>query len=614
MDILKAHDIIKKNVTTISYHPDYKRVCKLADLYKILITGENIDILLKRFASREDEAQFKQRCSFTQSITPSVSASIKQPFYKVGRVNNINIKYNFTTTDKDLERETKLKEAIDNYYGNTSLDAMMRTRFVDLTFTDPNAFIVTEFDEPERGAQGELLAPVRPRPFEVSCYQAINFKYENNILEWLLIEMPSKYGNDYTIYIKDFAVKYTQIEFKESLKDIQIGELTNFSANGLEFTLIRVDEKRVFVVEQFEHKSKVIPAVRIGYKQDLVTDGRTCVSPLHDAIPYFMKSIKTVSEFDLTMNLHAFPQKFQYVARCESEGCSGGKTTEGTTCGACQGKGYTIHASAQDAVILRLPEHKEDILNLEQLVHYEHPPIDLLKFQNDYITQVTLECYKAVYNSENVTQIVHTATAENIKLDSVYDTLFPYSEKYSEVFKHIALVSAYFIDIPDAVIIHKFPKDFKFKTITELMAELKLANESGAPGYVRRELSADIAEAQFIDKPEELKKIRVKEKFFPFPDKTSTEIVYILSNDLTNEYNKILYSNFDNIFNSLEEDAEGANQYFYDYDYKKQRELIKAKVNEMIASMATGSQPNGFNVDLPRYEAGNGGFVGDNVA
>jgi hypothetical protein len=307
---------------------------------------------------------------------------------------------------------------------------------------------------------------------------------------------------------------------------------------------------------------------------------------------YFMKSIKTVSEFDLTMALHAFPQKFQYAPKCsglKDNNCDAGMTPDGTVCSVCKGSGYALHTSAQDAVMMRMPKKGDEIIDLQQLVHYEYPAIEILEFQNKFIFQLKNEARQAVFNSEifDQAEVTKTATELRISLESVYDTLFPFAEAYSDMYKFIVTVVASFRDIEGIIVQHKFPKDFKFKTLTDLLGELKAANDSFAPGYIRQELSLDIAEQQFIDKPEELKRIRIKQGLFPFPDKTPTEIIYIISNDLTTDYNKILWANFDNIFSAMEKDAEKEGKYFYDFT----TELIKQKLQLKIDEYKT-SQPS----------------------
>lgn len=599
----EAYAIIEKNIVGNLTHPHYKRVIELAKLYKQLITGKDIDDLLQRFAKREDEDLFAQRKLLTQLITPSVAASVRAPFYKVGRINNITKKIQFEKTENDTDRKTKLEKALLKYYGEKSLESYLQTRFVDLSFTDPNAFIVTEFDPVELGPNDEMTAVPQPRPFEVSSTQAVNFRYENNLLQWLLVQLPITYeagkdikpGFSYTLYFPTNSIRYTQVDIKK-VEHVQEGGIALFvNSKNEQVEVWRADKDRAFIIEEFTHNSQIIPAIRVGYKTDLYTSGATCVNPFHDALPYFMKSIKTVSEFDLTMALHAFPQKFQYVNKCTGlnpeVGCNNGQTVEGSTCKKCSGTGVAIHTSAQDAVVMRMPNDVADMKPLDQMVHYEHPPIELLKFQNEYIDSLEVKCHKAVFNSQIFAQaqIANTATAEVIKLDSVNDVLAPFAEKYSDVYVQAATISAYYVDITDAVIIHQFPKDFKFKDATTLLGELKLATESGAPGYVRRELSNDLAEQQFIDKPDELKRIRIKEKFFPFPDKSSTEILFIISNDKTSEFNEVLWANFDNIFAELESKEEDNGKYLYDYPIKAIREKLKTKVDALIISMKSSA-------------------------
>lgn len=585
-----AFEILSETVSKNLRHKYYKHVVEYAETQKILITGVNVAKLLRKFSRREDDTQFNQRVELTCAITPAVASSLMTPFYKVGRANNIINKIDFESTENFDTKIEDIDEARLYYAGDKSLSRYLETRLVELNFSDPNSFIVTEFDMPEIGAQGELLSKVQPRPFEVSSEMAINYLYKNNILQWLIVKddctykddkLQNKKGETYTIYFPDIAIKFTQIELTSTL--IGVGKLITIDTEGGQVQYYRADKERFFEVENFEYNAGYVPATIVGYKHDLATDGNTKVSPMHDALCYFMKSIKTVSEFDLTMALHAFPQKFQYVNRCMGEnnmGCNNGLTNAGVSCHKCGGSGFAIHKSAADSVVMRMPKDKDELINLEQLVHYESPPIDLLKFQDEYIFQLKNEARQAVFNSEIFTKsdIEKTATELTLSMEAVYDTLFPFAENFSKVYKDILYIIAKFRDISDIIIEHRFPKDFKFKTSVELLNELAIANASGAAGYIRTELSLDIAAAQYIDKPEELRRIEVKQKYYPFPDKTSNEIAFIITSDLTTMYNKVLYANFDNIFLKLEQDAENAGVYFYDYT----PEIQKAKLDEYV--------------------------------
>lgn len=596
---------IEDTVVNKRKHKHYDRVTKLATKYKQLITGEDIDSLLHQFVRREDDALFQQRKRLTQQITPAVIAALMNPFYKVGRTNNITKKISLKKSDNSIKDTDKITDAINTFWGKRPLDDYLETRFTELSFSDPNAFIITEFDQaPVNGVMEEIP---KPRAFEVPSANAINYEIDNNILEWLIIELPNEYtegeksfpGKAYTIYGPEYAIKFEQIGAND-YGNIKVGTYLDIKVtDGISIKNVKVfraTEKEFYLVTEYNHKAKEVPAIIVGYKSDLQTEGQTYVSPFHDAMPYLMKSIKTVSEYDLTMSLHAFPQKFGYAPRCSGEsatiGCDAGKNPEGNNCTKCKGTGLAIHTSAQDAIILRMPPKGEEMTDLSKLVYYAAPSIDIVKFQNEYIQQLKDETRQAVFNSEIFSQneVAATATEKKISLESVYDTLFPYSKKFSEVYVHEVRISAYYLDIVDLIIIHQFPKDFKFKTVTDLLGELKLANDSNAPGYVRKELSNDIASAQFIDKPEELKKIRIKEKHYPFSDKTDTEIIYIISNAKTTNFNAVLWANFDSIFQEIEED-ENLAESFYLMPYAKRKEIILAKVKEILTEIEKDTPP-----------------------
>lgn len=615
--------IIINTVRNGVVHRDYDRVCKLAKKYYQLITGEDMDELMRQFSRREDTTLFEQRKSITQHITPSVSSAIMSPFYKVGRVNVIK---RDVTMDK-IEDFDKVKEvvmtAIDNYYGGKSLDKYLETRFVELSFSDPNSWIITEFDEPSRDEQGNPTEKVKPYPWEVSSTDAINFKFKNNELLWLIVKrevcIKQKYekkekdkvvgidtvdeiGTTYTIYLDKEAIKFTQIPFDGVTipEDGLIHEVAVMMEGGGFETVqyIRFDQKRIYKVETSLHNAGRVPACRVGYKADITTDARTCVSPMEPGIPYFMKMIKTVSEFDLTMCLHVFPQKIQYVPKCIGEskeiGCDAGRTPAGDSCKVCNGSGQMpTHTSAQDALFLRMPKNPDDMIDLEKLMIYKSPSIELVKFQRDYITELSQAAQKAVFNSDvfSRAEIATTGMEKYIEMDNIYDTLFPFGERFADIWKYKAKVIGALVDAFNLITDYRFPKDFKFKSVDDLLSELKLANDSAAPAYIRQEISRDIAAQQFQDKPEELKRIYVKEKFFPFAGKSSQEIIYIISNNKTTQYNEILWSNFEQIFLELEMEAESIQKYFYDYDFMLQKEKLDAKVNLLITAINSAAPP-----------------------
>ncbi len=189
MDSTQAIAIIEKNIKENLRHADYLRTVALAEKYFKLITGQGIDTLLQRFNPRESKELFEQRVRLTIAITPEIIGSVMKPFRKVARTTPLVQRFEPV---KDLAEETAgqmsdvIKDRVKNFYGadagQDGLDYYLETRFTDLSFTDPNAWIVIESDAFDSNKE-----KAKPRPFEVASHEAYNFSIRNNMVEWLLV-------------------------------------------------------------------------------------------------------------------------------------------------------------------------------------------------------------------------------------------------------------------------------------------------------------------------------------------------------------------------------------------------------------------------------------------
>jgi hypothetical protein len=609
MELELALALIESNISRKLRHQDYDRVKKLAATYKRLITGEESDKLLIQFIQRESQEMFEQRVRLTQLITPSLCSGVQNAFYKVSR----NTKVAKRIDIKDEEKKSVVEKMIDEFYGNSpdqnGLDYFLQSRFVELSFCDPNSWIVIEFDNFDNTRDF-----AKPRPFEVSAENAVNFSIHNEVLNWLLVRLPiqvtkvkpgvsdvamraaieardeDKYvqrrdGEKYTLYTDDIAVVYTEVD-RRYMEIVGIPE-------GMELIELQGIEggsraKTTYLREVFDPKMNGVPAMRIGYKRDLYTDGRTYVAPFHPAMPYLMKSVKNVSEHDLTMTLHTFPQKLQYVQRCKGDKehpCNDGRRMDESECKYCKGKGYIIHTSAQDAIILPMPDNAEDMLDLSRVVQYVTPPADLIKLQGEYVDSFEDKVHKAVFNSTVFVRdsVAKTATEKDMEMESVYDTLSPFASNVSLFYKFVVRQAMALADVTEegASVTHAFPKDFKLKTLSTLIAQLKEMNDSGAPSFTKDHISDDIAELLYAEDIIGLRRYESKSFFFPFNGKTPDEIALLLAENFTPRYSKVLYANFEAIYAELERE----NKSFFLLDLPAQGVKIKAKVDAIIASL-----------------------------
>jgi hypothetical protein len=616
MLLADALELVKRLITTGEKHKDYEHVVDLANTYRIFITGKGIDKKLIRYVRREDKALFEQRVQLTQTTTPAVSSSIRQPFNKVTRNDRIRKTINLKTA----ARKPVVEKMAAAFYGasrrkNKGLEYWLKTRFTEMVFIDPNSWTVVEWDTPESKSQ-----VISPRPFEVSAEMAHNFFISNDEVKWLFVCQGIKYmstkgtatagtgttnngvitgpqvgnyfkleGQRWTLYDTDNTIVFEQVD-PEYLK------ITGYQLQPGE-ALTQLKET-FYLVRTFEPKVGYVPAFRNGYKRDEETDGRTFVNPWHDALCYFNKSLKTVSELDLTFTLHAFPQKLQYVQKCTGsrtsegirKGCAEGMVqgTANQVCPTCNGNGWKMHTTAQDAILLPMPDSAQDMINLDQVLVYKAPPVELIKLQNDYTLQLERQAHQAVFNSQvfvkkaggGITQQT-TATEADFNMQSVYDALEPFTEKYSEMWREFITIFAVIAGEPvEAVdVSHEFPADYKLKTGDILLGERKTAKESGAPAFLIETIDDDLATIIYAGDALGLQKYRVKRRFTPFTGKTEDEVALLLASEYVPREFKILYSNFELIFRELEQE----NPNFWTMtDLKKQRDLVAAKVVQWI--------------------------------
>ncbi|GEM67569.1 hypothetical protein SMI01S_11750 [Sphingobacterium mizutaii NBRC 14946 = DSM 11724] len=574
LSIDQAKEIIIDAIEKKTTHTNYLRVCNLAKLYAQLITGESITDLLNRYERREDKEAFKQRVELTITTVEALSKSVINPFEKVLRTDPL-VKRIESKDERNIDiLSDKLMIFYSSENQNSGLDYWLQTRFKSLSFLDPNAFVVLEWDSFDNNYER-----ASPYPYEIPASQAINFEYKNNSLQWILDKKPIKYideekkkkdGFKFTFYGIGFVIAYERVNNKYTP---QSNEVIWESQSGDKYA-----------VREHNTLLDVVPVFSIGYLGDERTKEVTYVNPFHSAVPYFKKSINLDSEADLSKTLHAFPQKFQYVQACPGTAaspCRDGMDTDGQACPSCKGSGIAVHTSAQDAVYMPIPKRSDDMVDLDKLMVYKAPPIDLLKFQEEILDKYEQKIHATVFNTLSLIKktTVATATERDQDMDNVYDTLHPFSEKitaiWSSIVQMIAKITETYTD--DLVIDMRYPNDFKLKTTSQLIANLKEANDSGAPSFVRAKINDDIAEQTFVDQPEEFAKYQVKQLFYPFPGKTEGEVDSLLSLNLVPFRDKLLFANFERLFRRAEKENMG----FWQLKFEKQEAIIEKFIDEL---------------------------------
>lgn len=625
-------------------HRYWKDTKEYAEKMTKLISGKDIKSLRKQFMPRETIELFNQRDAITQDIVKPMAAKVMNPVKKISRTNPIVNEVTYTGTDAEANAK-ELKLLIDNFYGDKSLDDYLGDRFLDYQGMDPNAWMIILFNEFDYRWE-------KPKPYGVvvSAEQAIDWRYVNNELDYLLLRTDINYrvkdqstgnngkqtysykpGYEFQLYLPLQTIMMIQVDpnaYPGLVKGVMttlpvVDPQPNEPANA---DFYRFDDERVFKKVVYEHKCTIVPAFRIGALNDPSTKYETCVSILDKAEPYFMKAIALVSEFDLGMRLHAFPQKIVYVPECPGApglACIGGNDTTGKRCEVCKGTGKTqTHTTTQDVIELKLPDVRniDKAFDLAKLVHYVTVPVDVVKFQKDVIDELLPNALSATYNTDVFTksQVQQTGIEKRIDLDNVYDTLTPIATHYSFARTRIILIMADYIGkLQNLVVNHRFSKDFKYQSLLDLLDNMKSAKDSDAPSFVKQDISRDIALITYADRPDELKRFMGRQRFDPF-EGLSESIITALLGDLTSitRYSKTLFAESKRIYLELEmeasqkKDNQGKPILFWDLEPIKQYELLKAKVEEIIVEIDEDNKPVTaipFDPHAPAPQPGPGG-------
>ncbi|HZK60922.1 MAG TPA: hypothetical protein VFC41_02520, partial [Anaerovoracaceae bacterium] len=244
-------DVIKDN----KRHQDYEHITELADKYYKMKTGDDITDLLEKIVTRETKEEFEQREDISKSVVPSILNSTQLPFQKAIRKQPLLREILYKGQDKTDDLEQK----INTFWGQKSLEEYLEYALVDYNYIDPNAFLITEFDQFDSNTE-----KASPYPFVATSYEAIMYEYKNEDLQYLIVQLPIKFmeneaeqdGFKYTMYLGEFTLQMVQVgaDFVSDLDKIQIGE-------------------KYFTYEEFNPKANKVPAARFGYLRDAETKG-----------------------------------------------------------------------------------------------------------------------------------------------------------------------------------------------------------------------------------------------------------------------------------------------------------------------------------------------------
>jgi hypothetical protein len=177
-----------------------------------------------------------------------------------------------------------------------------------------------------------------------------------------------------------------------------------------------------------------------------------------------------------------------------------------------------------------------------------------------------------IYSKQEISE---TATAKNISLQNVYDSLYPFALHYSMYWEFGIKLISEITQIPVNCSM-KFGKDFHFDTDTDMITQLKMLKDAGASTELIKLQEYKLIKSRLEDNVEELKRYHIKDYFTPWTSKSEAMIISIKTTLPPDNYFKVLFNNFDEIFNAIELKYPT----FYDMERDKQQKIVDEMVIE----------------------------------
>ena len=603
----KLQSILTENIRFDLRHKHYERTKKLAKFYKAIVTGEGQDELVYCYKERETEEQKKGRVKITRTLTKYVSQQIIKYFKKLRRVDNVRFDLGISSKERPTDHE-ELNNIITNWKDENDLVSTVFDSVEYWAIIDPNAIIVTDA-KIKKGIN--TIESVQPYSVVFGSDCVYNYSKENGSLEWVVIcqqeeevaivkdSIVREKVSHYYIFSQGYTVEMIEYKNKRPERDGVEQTIDRNSSDPLQF---HNNGSKKFLLVTNKTGSKEFPGDFIGAYQDYSTQKELFVSPLEDAREIFLDLINAKSEFDLTKYLHTFLQKYAVAPPCgyvdpdTNSKCDNGliDCQEGeSTCPSCKGEGIDVHYSSSDIILFKMPE-KDNYIPFGDLMGYVDLPDWLPKWQDEHIDKLLKRVSIAIFNTEVFTMpsFEKTATASRIELNKTYDTLHPYSNLISRIVKRTIRLSSDYLSFSNrANPIHSFPQDYKFNTLSELLAMYEQAKNAGVSHTITWAIQCDILNKLYANDTTQVEKVKAEQSFKPFTDKSAEETVFIISGLDKTDPNRILWQYFDNIFKDIHNDvAQTEAKYFHLLPIEKQQALINEKV-EAIRVEITPVEP-----------------------
>lgn len=589
--------LIRMLVARNEPHRNYQRNTERAKFWHSIWSGLDQMEIVVSYKPRESDEQKKQRFRLFNSPTPEAAARAMGNYSRLESSDEPirTIKYEGVNNDN----EAVLKSLISRFNGDRDLPRFLLDTEKKYLQIDPNAFLVILFDG-ERDATGAFKAKPVPRPEIVESDQVYDFLLDNGSYHWLCrrqyidgkaSDNRSGKWQRFVLYTADYVFEAIEVNEFNDIAKIQerIGsrEYDTFQVKqgnkDVQFALVTypISSKEQLLSADYE-----MPFAPLGYEDG--PDTGIYDSILAPAESRFRDLINRTSEYALTIALHTFLQKYQYIQKCDyvskAGRCSDGKIDpSGTSCPQCKGTGHKIIATVQDTVTITLPETRDEFFPISEMVQYIELPFQIVEHLKAEIESLESKIEAAIWGIDlrKSPDGKMTATEVISRYDTVYVRLSRIEKHIAGLWEKCVRLTAKYAEIDNGLQVSYSPrKNYQMETLGELMAAFTEAKTGGAPYQVIRTLELSIIKKQGKASDVDLMWNDAMERFRPFKTKTESQIALILSGVPEDDYYRVLWAYFDEIFEQIKNEIPDFYILPYSGSEKSQVNTLSAYVNK----------------------------------
>lgn len=621
------------------YHPHYKKTCEVAKYWRSIVCGENQESIILKKRENDTRTQKEQTVRLFNTHTPYLTNRLKSVFKKVDKTKRVNQVIELDKRqDSKSEAFSAFQEQVTDFYKDESLDEYLNTRLIDYASTDPNSYLLIDFfpfdNEREYPTIYPMVFPAEDVVLKYEDHEGLAYVgFRKSVLDKKPDESGTKVKNPMILKPDDFNFQkeyykyfiYTR-EYSYEIISKDIADEIGYNVEGAElFTRTFSDNGKTkaisFYIKTGQHFSGNVPAICLGYVQDLKTAYETKESIYRPAMEIFNEHCEKKSKLDNQMALFGFIRAYAYAQRCNFQDDQGNYCVDGRVgdhiCGKCHGSGVrekTSRVSRNEFEIteieLPLPVSGDvgDIIDLTKLFHMVEVPEQVFKLYQEQVDHLSKLTSLALFNTNifdkyNNESGAETATGIRELAQSKNNVIHEYAEHKARVWRFIVEQILHYFNLSEAVTANMvFDEDLvplSDEELIKLISESKNANVSME--YIRA-LETDLMSLKYKNAPNELLWFSEKNKWKPFFNKSESEVAMTLSMLPSDHPKKILWLFFEEIFSEIKnaERLEGFSgtkydQRFPNLEFSEQKDVINFYIEaykEQIASQDV------FNIDL----------------